>query len=130
MNLLLQESDDEDRKTREKQERIEASIRKREEEVQRSLSSSLREREKEREQHKKDEAIQLFNALLVDLVCLPFKYHLEIAESSFSVLSGESYTCIRSTNNVYINCITSLHYHAVDIKYVWPPVSRNKNYSA
>jgi transcription elongation regulator 1 len=42
--------------------------RKREEEVQRSLSSSLRERDKEREQHKKDEAIQVFNALLVDLV--------------------------------------------------------------
>jgi len=63
-----QESDDEDRKTREKQERIEASIRKREEEVKKDLSSSLREREKEREQHKRDEAVQLFNALLVDLV--------------------------------------------------------------
>lgn len=60
--------EDEDKKEREKQERIEASIRKREEEVQRSLSNSLRERDKEREQHKKDEAIQLFNALLSDLV--------------------------------------------------------------
>lgn len=67
---MFQESDDEDRKTREKAERVEASIRKREEEVQRSLSTSLRERDKEREQHKKDEAIQLFNALLADLVSL------------------------------------------------------------
>ena len=36
--------------------------------MQRTLSSSLRERDKEREQHKKDEAIQHFNALLADLV--------------------------------------------------------------
>ena len=65
-----EEDDDrrDEKKEKEKQERIEASIRKREEEVQRSLSSSLRERDKEREQHKKDEAIQVFNALLVDLV--------------------------------------------------------------
>jgi len=61
-------SDDEDQKHREKQERIEASLRKREEEVKKSLSSSLRDRDKEREQHKKDEAVQLFNALLADLV--------------------------------------------------------------
>lgn len=38
--------------------------------MERSLSSSLRERDKEREQHKKDEAVQLFNALLVDLVSI------------------------------------------------------------
>lgn len=65
-----EDSDDErkEREKQEKQERIEASIRKRTEEVERSLSSSLRERDKEREQHKKDEAVQLFNALLVDLV--------------------------------------------------------------
>jgi len=61
-------SEDEERREREKQERIEASIKKREEEVKQSLSSSLRERDKEREQHKKDEAIQTFNALLADLV--------------------------------------------------------------
>lgn len=61
-------SEDEERREREKQERIEASIKKREEEVKQSLSSSLRERDKEREQHKKDEAIQHFNALLSDLV--------------------------------------------------------------
>ena len=45
-------------------------MRKREEEVKQSLSTSLRERDKEREQHKKDEAIQLFNALLADLVSI------------------------------------------------------------
>lgn len=71
-NLDDVQSEDEDRKeqekAREKQERIEASIKKREEEVKQSLSTSLRERDKEREQHKKDEAIQHFNALLADLV--------------------------------------------------------------
>ena len=63
-----QESDEDDRREREKQERIEASLREREKEVQRSLSSSLRERDKEREQHKKDEAQQHFKALLADMV--------------------------------------------------------------
>ena len=65
----IQDSDDEERKERQKRERIEASIKKREEEVQRTLSTSLRERDKEREQHKKDESIQHFKALLADLVC-------------------------------------------------------------
>ncbi|CAG5125745.1 unnamed protein product [Candidula unifasciata] len=67
-NLDEPNSEDEERRERERQERIEASIKKREEEVKQSLSSSLRERDKEREQHKKDEAIQHFNALLADLV--------------------------------------------------------------
>lgn len=68
IKTLEDDSEDDARKEREKQERIEASIKKREEEVQRTLSTSLRERDKEREQHKKDEAIQHFNALLADLV--------------------------------------------------------------
>ena len=61
-------SGDEERKQREKEKRIEESLRKREEEVHKSLSSSLRERDKEREQHKKDEAVQHFKALLADMV--------------------------------------------------------------
>ncbi|ELT91022.1 hypothetical protein CAPTEDRAFT_223762 [Capitella teleta] len=64
----LEDSDDEERKEREKQERVEASLREREKEVQRSLSTSLRERDKEREQHKKEEAVQHFKALLADMV--------------------------------------------------------------
>ena len=44
------------------------SLRKREEEVQAALSVSLRDREKEQEKHNKDEAVQVFNALLQDLV--------------------------------------------------------------
>ena len=47
---------------------MEESLRKREEEVQQELSLSLRDREKEQEKHSKDEAVQLFNALLADLV--------------------------------------------------------------
>ena len=69
--VVPQDSDDGERKDREKQERIEASLKKREEEVHRSLSTSLRERDKERELHKKDEAVQHFNALLADLVSPP-----------------------------------------------------------
>lgn len=65
---VSQEADDADRKVREKQARVEASIKEREKEVQQSLASSLRERDKERDQHKKDEAVQHFKALLVDMV--------------------------------------------------------------
>ena len=43
-------------------------MKEREKEVKESLESSLRERDKERDQHKKDEAVQTFKALLVDLV--------------------------------------------------------------
>ncbi|KAK8726209.1 hypothetical protein OTU49_010422 [Cherax quadricarinatus] len=53
---------------RERQRRIEESLRKREEEVQRALAGHLRDRDKERMQHKHDEAVHNFNALLADLV--------------------------------------------------------------
>ncbi|XP_030767326.1 transcription elongation regulator 1-like isoform X2 [Sitophilus oryzae] len=68
-----QDHDSEDEKVKEEKEkdrqaRAEASLRKREEEVQRTLATHMRDRDKEREQHKRDEARQHFNALLVDLV--------------------------------------------------------------
>ncbi|KAF7285403.1 hypothetical protein GWI33_010656 [Rhynchophorus ferrugineus] len=67
------ERDSEDEKAKEEKEkdrqaRAEASLRKREEEVHRTLATHMRDRDKEREQHKRDEARQHFNALLVDLV--------------------------------------------------------------
>lgn len=49
---------------------MEASIKEREKEVQQSLANSLRERDKERDQHKKEEAVQHFKALLVDMASL------------------------------------------------------------
>lgn len=67
----LSHVEDDSVKEREKQERIEASIREREKEVQRTLSTHLRERDKERELHKHDEAVQHFKALLTDLVRSP-----------------------------------------------------------
>ncbi|KAG1680715.1 Transcription elongation regulator 1 [Nymphon striatum] len=68
ISSLTSDSDIEATKEREKQERIETSLREREKEVQRTLSTHLRERDKEREHHKHGEAIQHFNALLTDLV--------------------------------------------------------------
>ncbi|XP_022835096.1 transcription elongation regulator 1 isoform X1 [Spodoptera litura] len=56
---------------REKEARAQASIKEREREVQRALATSLRDRDKEREYHKRDEAVQHFNALLADLVRNP-----------------------------------------------------------
>lgn len=54
-----------------KEERIAASLRKREEEVKANLAGSMRERDKEREQHLHLEAINGFNALLTDLIRTP-----------------------------------------------------------
>ncbi|XP_054708785.1 transcription elongation regulator 1-like [Uloborus diversus] len=68
---LSRDVEDEVMKEREKQERVEASIREREKEVQRTLSTHLRERDKERELHKHEEAVQHFKALLTDLVRTP-----------------------------------------------------------
>lgn len=62
------DDDENERKLKEKQARVEASIKEREKEVQRTLASSLRDRDKEREHHKRDEAIRHFTALLADLV--------------------------------------------------------------
>ncbi|XP_026318352.1 transcription elongation regulator 1 isoform X1 [Hyposmocoma kahamanoa] len=56
---------------RAKEARAQASIKEREREVQRALATSLRDRDKEREYHKRDEAVQHFNALLADLVRNP-----------------------------------------------------------
>ncbi|XP_056630036.1 transcription elongation regulator 1 [Diorhabda sublineata] len=61
-----EEGETQDQKDR--QARAEASLREREKEVQRTLATHMRDRDKEREQHKRDEAIQHFNALLADLV--------------------------------------------------------------
>jgi len=47
-------------------------MKEREKEVKESLENSLRERDKERDQHKKDEALQTFKALLADLVLAAF----------------------------------------------------------
>jgi len=60
-------------------------MKEREKEVKESLESSLRERDKERDQHKKDEAVQTFKALLVDLVHTAFK-HLCMESNSIRAL--------------------------------------------
>ncbi|XP_048485694.1 transcription elongation regulator 1, partial [Plutella xylostella] len=51
--------------------RAQQSLKEREREVQKALATSLRDRDKEREYHKRDEAVQHFNALLADLVRNP-----------------------------------------------------------
>ncbi|KYB29457.1 transcription elongation regulator 1 isoform X1 [Tribolium castaneum] len=69
-----EETDDEkaqEQRDKDRQARAEASLREREKEVQRTLATHMRDRDKEREQHKRDEAIQHFNALLADLVRNP-----------------------------------------------------------
>ncbi|XP_052745903.1 transcription elongation regulator 1 isoform X3 [Bicyclus anynana] len=62
---------DESEASKEREARAQASIKERERQVQRALATSLRDRDKEREYHKRDEAVQHFNALLADLVRNP-----------------------------------------------------------
>ncbi|XP_028031261.1 transcription elongation regulator 1 isoform X2 [Bombyx mandarina] len=62
---------DEEAAAREREARAAASIKERERQVQRALATSLRDRDKERQYHKRDEAVQHFNALLADLVRNP-----------------------------------------------------------
>lgn len=65
---LLQNLDSEKEKELERQARIEASLREREREVQKARSEQTKEIDREREQHKREEAIQNFKALLSDMV--------------------------------------------------------------
>uniref|UniRef100_A0A803V4R5 Transcription elongation regulator 1 n=1 Tax=Ficedula albicollis TaxID=59894 RepID=A0A803V4R5_FICAL len=60
--------DSEKEKELERQGRIEASLREREREVQKARSEQTKEIDREREQHKREEAIQNFKALLSDMV--------------------------------------------------------------
>lgn len=63
----------------ERQARIEASLREREREVQKARSEQTKEIDREREQHKREEAIQHFKALMSDMVrcCTAYFFHHE-----------------------------------------------------
>ncbi|XP_056626218.1 transcription elongation regulator 1a isoform X2 [Triplophysa dalaica] len=65
---LAKNPNSETEKELEKQARIEASLRERERAVQRFRSEQTKEIDREREQHKREEAIQHFKALLSDMV--------------------------------------------------------------
>ncbi|TSQ12731.1 Transcription elongation regulator 1 [Bagarius yarrelli] len=60
--------DAEKEKELERQARIEASLREREREVQKARSEQTKEIDREREQHKREEAVQSFKALMSDMV--------------------------------------------------------------
>uniref|UniRef100_A0A672T8G3 Transcription elongation regulator 1 n=1 Tax=Sinocyclocheilus grahami TaxID=75366 RepID=A0A672T8G3_SINGR len=60
--------DAEKEKELERQARTEASLREREREVQRARSEQTKEIDREREQHKREEAVQHFKALMSDMV--------------------------------------------------------------
>jgi len=63
--------DDEGKEKRDKEERMIASLRKREEEVKEQMAGHMRDRDKEREQHLHTEQVNGFDALLADLVRTP-----------------------------------------------------------
>lgn len=65
---VVKNLDTEKEKELERQARIEASLREREREVQKARSEQTKEIDREREQHKREEAIQNFKALLSDMV--------------------------------------------------------------
>ena len=63
--------DPEEKEKRDREERIAASLKRREEEVAKDLSGHLHARDKEREQHRRAEAVSAFQALLTDLIKHP-----------------------------------------------------------
>ncbi|KAJ8276256.1 hypothetical protein COCON_G00080080 [Conger conger] len=65
---LAKNLDSDKEKELERQARIEASLREREREVQKARSEQTKEIDREREQHKREEAIQHFRALMSDMV--------------------------------------------------------------
>ncbi|KPP76957.1 transcription elongation regulator 1-like [Scleropages formosus] len=65
---LTKNLDSDKEKELERQARIEASLREREREVQKARSEQTKEIDREREQHKREEAIQHFRALMSDMV--------------------------------------------------------------
>ncbi|XP_030620575.1 transcription elongation regulator 1a isoform X2 [Chanos chanos] len=65
---LAKNPSSEKEKELERQARIEASLREREREVQKARSEQTKEIDREREQHKREEAIQHFKALMSDMV--------------------------------------------------------------
>lgn len=67
----IDEEELERQREKERQERIDASIKKRAKEVEEQLSGVHRELDKEREQLKKEKAIENFKALLTDMVRTP-----------------------------------------------------------
>ena len=63
--------------------------------MHKSLSSSLRERDKEREQHRKDEAITHFKALLADMVSILVHFHYRkfvIHETAATEVSSDAFS--------------------------------------
>lgn len=68
MDIDEDEEVEKKRKEKEKQERIEASLRERNKEVKEKLSKYHDELEKEREHLRRDEAIDCFRALLIDII--------------------------------------------------------------
>uniref|UniRef100_A0A673XZW7 Transcription elongation regulator 1 n=1 Tax=Salmo trutta TaxID=8032 RepID=A0A673XZW7_SALTR len=67
-SLCCQHMDSDKEKEMERAARIEASLREREREVQKARSEQTKEIDREREQHKREEAIQHFRALMSDMV--------------------------------------------------------------
>ncbi|XP_061658485.1 transcription elongation regulator 1 isoform X4 [Syngnathoides biaculeatus] len=71
LDKLAKSLDLEKERELERQARIEASLREREREVQKARSEQTKEIDREREQHKREEAIQHFKALMSDMVRSP-----------------------------------------------------------
>lgn len=75
VSLCCQNMDSDKEKELERAARIEASLREREREVQKARSEQTKEIDREREQHKREEAIQHFRALMSDMVSSPSLTH-------------------------------------------------------
>lgn len=88
----------------ERQARIEASLREREREVQKARSEQTKEIDREREQHKREEAIQHFKALMSDMVRCSIHYFFQHHSTSVFYLILLSLFIIHSLS-LYPRCV-------------------------
>lgn len=88
----------------ERQARIEASLREREREVQKARSEQTKEIDREREQHKREEAIQSFKALMSDMVSTFMCMHYGAINSIKNVLGVKQ----EKSDVVFLNTIAIL----------------------
>lgn len=104
----MKNADDTERRERDKQERVCASLREREMAVKQSLSVSLRERDRERESHQKEEAVQHFKALMADMVCFSCSH-----SERFNVINTKCCDSCFVFEDVGLLKIICLYFHGI-----------------
>lgn len=104
----------------EKQARIEASLRERERAVQRFRSEQTKEIDREREQHKREEAVQHFKALMSDMVRCVCNHWLQITAITQTGVKRCVTLCVLRSTAMYFTVVLLYKSHTDHI--VFQPI--------